>query len=132
MHGGDVARLLGILPQRLAQGAQAGRQRPLAHHRPGPDGVEQGLFGHHLPGLRRQPPQHGQGLGRQRHHLGATPQRAVRPHQPIGPEAQRRFWRHDRSPLGRADIVRETSEKPQTKRQPLLRTSGAGRRIFIA
>jgi hypothetical protein len=82
MHGGNVARLPSILPQRLAQGAQTDRERPLAHHRPGPRAIEQGRFGHHLPGLTRQPPRHGQGLGRHLHHLGATPQRAAGPRSP--------------------------------------------------
>ena len=125
MHGGDVARLLGVLPQRLAQGAQTGPQHPLAHHRLGPHGVEQGRFGHHLPGLGDQLPQHRQRLGRQRHHL--------RPHATAGPEAPPAdraqnaapVVRHAPSPLGPRAAprchrnIRETSEK----RQHFVKTS---------
>ena len=70
MHRGDVAGLLRPLPQRLAQGVETPRQHPLADHGVGPHGVEQGRFGHYLSGLAGQPPQDGQRLGRQRHHLG--------------------------------------------------------------
>jgi hypothetical protein len=128
MHGGDVARLLGVLPQRLAQGAQTGPQHPLAHHRLGPDRIEQGRGGHHLPGLRHQLPQHRQRLGRHGHHLRLTPQRAVRPCQPIWPKVPRLLVRHGPSPLGSAPLITETPQK----RHHFVKTSRAGRDIVIA
>lgn len=64
MHGGNVARLPGVLPQRLAEEAQTGGERPLADYRLGPHCVEQRRFAHHLPGMAHQQPEHGQGLGR--------------------------------------------------------------------
>ena len=42
------------------------------------------------PAWRASCPQHGQGLGRQRHHLGVMPQRAMGPLQTIGTEVQGR------------------------------------------
>ena len=73
MHGGNGARLLSVLAQRVAQEAQTGAERPLADHRLGPHRVEQRRFADHLPGLAHQQPQHGQGLGRHRHELGMMP-----------------------------------------------------------
>ena len=108
MHGGNVARLLGVLAQRLAQEAQTGGERPLADHRLGPHRVEQRRFADHLPGLARQLPQHGQGLGRHRHQLGMMPQRALGPFQAIGTEVQGQVWWHGAPPLGAAQDGSET------------------------
>ena len=102
MHGGNVARLLGVLAQRVAQEAQTGGEGPLADHRLGPHRVEQRRFAHHLPGLARQQPQHGQGLGRHRHQLGLMPQRALGPLQAIGSEVQGQGRGHRAAPLGSA------------------------------
>jgi hypothetical protein len=63
MHGDNIARLPGVFPQGAAHQAQTGSENRLAHHRVGPHRVQQCRFGHHLPGLAHEQPEHGQGFG---------------------------------------------------------------------
>jgi hypothetical protein len=111
MHRRDVARLPRIIAQGLAQLANTHRQHPLTHRRLGPHGVEECVFGHQLPRLADQTPQHGEGLGRKVDHLGVAPQVFAGPVKPIRPKPQGLLGGHCASLLGRGTGVRKTSEK---------------------
>ena len=63
MHGLNVAWLPGRIAQGATQIANTRREHSLTHHRVGPHGVEQEGFGHHLPHLTGQLPEHGHCLG---------------------------------------------------------------------
>jgi hypothetical protein len=82
----DVAGVLRIIAQGAAQGANTDGQHALTHRGLGPHRLDQRRFGDDLAGLADQTPQHGEGLGREFHHLGVAPQLAAGPVEPIGPK----------------------------------------------
>ena len=84
MHRGNPLRRFRCLPQRLTQFVHAGLQHTIAHCRLRPDGVEEGLFGHQLAGMRHQIDENLKGFRAQGHRLFGVPQTGIRQIEPKG------------------------------------------------
>jgi hypothetical protein len=66
-----------LIPERLAQLPDDHRQDRFTHHGFGPDGLQKGLFGHELPGLRQQTAQDGKSFGADPYRLTPLPETLI-------------------------------------------------------
>jgi hypothetical protein len=63
MHRLDVVRCVDIVAQRLTDLANAGPERPLAHHPIGPDGAQEFFLGDQPARMLHEVTQNGEGFG---------------------------------------------------------------------
>jgi len=66
-----------LISERLTQLSDDDRQDSFAHYGLGPDGLQQGLFRHELPGLRQQTAQDGKSFGADPYRLVTLPETLI-------------------------------------------------------
>ena len=114
MPGLDVARLLGVVPERLAQFLDAGGEGVVADDGVAPDRGEQLLLGDRLAGALHQQPQHRRGFARELDLALVGPQPGRRGLEAIASEA---------------DVLAHDAQR--SRRNPGVRPGLAGR-AFVA
>ena len=100
MHGLDKLRVASLIPERPAYLAHDHRQDRLMDRGFGPDGLQQGVFRHELPGVRHQTPQDGKSFGAEPYGFVLLPQTLIPQVQQEGVEAKTlRLWHRALSTL---------------------------------
>jgi hypothetical protein len=92
VHRGHEAGRADLIAESPPDLPNADLEHGVAHHRSGPDALQQRVLGHELPVTLDEAVQHGEGLGRQTNFRRAPPQRGVVRIEPKRREAQRPGW----------------------------------------